>query len=247
MQGLMNMVGGSAGTRREGGQSSGQPGSYYSRPETTASYETVQTTSTSYAPPSVPLPPSVAYAPSSHAQHSQSGSSFHPPPAQSQYAPSYVQPSPPTSSFVSANSAYMQNVRGAPGGYPSARPSGGYPPLSPNVPFAGGYPSARPTSGYPPPSTFPPAGDYSISHHPRVGDFSQPSDPPPGGFGPSGFPDEHRGIHGHEFPEAPVYGGRYGQHAFDNDDRRGDQQQASFPSPAGYPPRNDPYDSDNRW
>ncbi|KAG1869912.1 heterokaryon incompatibility protein HET-C [Suillus subluteus] len=245
MQGLMNMVGGSAGTGREGGQSSGQPGSYYSRPETTASYGTVQSTSSSYAPPSAPLPPPAAYAPNSYAQHSQSGS-FHPPPAQSQYAPSYVQPSPPTSSFVSANSAYMQNVQGAPGGYPIAT-SGGYPPLSPNVPFAGGYPSARPTSGYPPPSTFPPAGDYSMSHRSRVGDYSQPCGPPPDGFGPGGFPDEHRGTHSHEFPEAPVYGGRYGQHAFDDDHRRGDgdQQQASFPSPGGYPPRNDTYD--NRW
>ncbi|KAG2041178.1 Het-C-domain-containing protein [Suillus americanus] len=218
MQGLMNMVGGSAGTGREGGQSSGQPGSYYLRPEMTASYGT----------------------------HSQSGSSFHPPPAQSQYAPSYVQPAPPTSSFVSANSTYMQNVQGAPGGYPSAT-SGGYPPLSPNVPFAGGYPSARPTSGYPPPSTFPPADDYSMSHRSRVGDYSQPSGPPPDEFGPGGFPDEHRGTHGHEFPEAPVHGGRYGQHAFDDDHRRGDrdQQQASFPSPGNYPPRNDSYD--NRW
>ncbi|KAG1862734.1 heterokaryon incompatibility protein Het-C-domain-containing protein [Suillus subalutaceus] len=174
MQGLMNMVGGSAGTGREGGQSSGQPGSYYSRPETIASYGTVQSTSSSYAPPSAPLAPSAAYAPS-------------------------------------------------------------------------GYPSARPTSGYPPPSTFPPAGDYSMSHRSRIGDYSQPCGPPPDGFGPGGFPDEHRGTHGHEFPEAPVYGGRHGQHAFDDDYRRGDgdQQQASFPSPGGHPPRNDPYD--NRW
>ncbi|KAG1747356.1 Het-C-domain-containing protein [Suillus lakei] len=256
MQGLMNMVGGSAGVGREGVPSSGQPGSHYSRPETTASYGTVHTTSSSYAPPSAPLSSSPAYAPSSYAQHSQSGSSFHPPPAQSQYAPSYVQPSPPASSFVSASSTYMQNVQGAPGGYPTARPSGGYQPPSPNVPSAGGYPSARPTGGYPPPSvpspTFPPAGDYSSPHRPHVGGYPQPSGPPPGGFG--GFPDEHRGIHGHghahghEFPEVPAYGGRYGQQAFDDDDRRGDgdQQQSSFPSPGGYPPRNDPYDN-RRW
>lgn len=255
MQGLMNMVGGSAGTGREGGQSSGQPGSYYSRPETTASYGIGQTTSSNYAPPSSPLPPSTAYAPSSYAQHSQSGSSFHSPPAQSQYAPSYVQPTPPASSFVNASNTYMQ---GAPGGYPSNRPSGGYPSPSPNVPPAGGYQSARPTSGYPPPNipspTFPPAGDYSTSHRPHVGGYPQPSGPPPGAFG--GFPDEHRGAHGHghahghEFPEAPAYGGRYGQHAFDDDDddqrRDGGQHQASFPSPGGYPPRNDPYDN-RRW
>ncbi|KAG2341613.1 Het-C-domain-containing protein [Suillus weaverae] len=256
MQGLMNMVGRSAGTGREGGQFSGQPSSYYSRPETTASYGTVQTTSSSYAPPSAPLPPSAVYAPSSYAQHSQSGPSFHPPPAQSQYAPSYLQPSPPTSSFVSASSTYMQNMQGSPGGYPSVTPTGGIPPPSPNAPLAGGYLSARPTSGYPPQSipspTFLPAGDYSTSHHPHVGGYSQPSGPPPGGFG--AFPDEHRGTHshghahGHEFPEAPAYGGRYGQHAFDDDDRRGDgnQQQASFPSPGGYSPRNDPYDN-RRW
>ncbi|KAG1761100.1 Het-C-domain-containing protein [Suillus occidentalis] len=255
MQGLMNMVGGSAGTGREGGQSSGQPGSYYSRPETTTSYGNVQTSSPSYAPPSSQLPPSAAYAPSSYAQHSQSGSSFHPPPAQSQYTPSYVQPSPPTSSFVNASSTYMQ---GAPGGYPSDRPSGGYPSPSPNVPPTGGYQSGRPTSGYPPPNipspTFPPAGDYSMSHHPHVGGYPQPSGPPPGAFG--GFPDEHRGAHGHghahghEFPEAPAYGGRYGQHAFDDDDddqrRDGDRHQASFPPPGGFPPRNDPYDN-RRW
>lgn len=244
MQGLMNMVGGSAGTGREGGQSSGQPGSYYSRPETTVSYGTVQTTSSSYAPPSAPLPPSAAYAPGSYAQHSQNGSLFHSPPAQSQYAPSYVQPSPPmSSSFISASSTYTQNVQGVPDGYPSARPFGGYPPPSSNAPFIGGYPSARPTSGYPPPNvpspSFPPAGDYSTSHRPHVGGYPQVSGPPPGEF-----LDEHRGTHGHEFPEAPVYGSRYEQHAFDNDDR--DQQQASFPSPGGYSPRNDPYDN-RRW
>lgn len=254
MQGLMNMVGGSAGIGREGGQSTGQPGSYYSRPETTTSYGNVQTSSPSYAPPSSQLPPSAAYAPSSYAQHSQSGSSFHPPPAQSQYTPSYVQPSPPASSFVNASSTYMQ---GAPGVYPSNRPSSGYPSPSPNVPPAGGYQGGRPTSGYPPPNipspTFPPAGDYSMSHSPHVGGYPQPSGPPPGAFG--GFPDEHRGAHGHghahghEFPEAPAYGGRYGQHAFDDDgDRRrdGDQHQASFPPPGGFPPRNDPYDN-RRW
>jgi hypothetical protein len=225
MQGLMNMVGGSAGTGREGGQSGGQPGSHYSRPEMIASYGygTVQTTSSSYAPSSAPPPPSAAYAPSSYAQHSQSGSSFHPPLAQSQYAPSYVQPSLPTSSFVGASGTYMQNVQGAPGGYLSASPISGYPP--PSIPSP----------------TFPPAGDYSTSHRPRVGGYLQPSGPPPGGF-----PGEHHGTHGHEFPEAPVYGGHYEQHAFDDDYRREDRdQQASFPSPGGYPPQNDRYD--NRW
>jgi hypothetical protein len=225
MQGLMNMVGGSAGTRREGGQSGGQPGSHYSRPEMIASYGygTVQTTSSSYAPSSAPPPPSAAYAPSSYAQHSQSGSSFHPPLAQSQYAPSYVQPSLPTSSFAGASSTYMQNAQGAPGGYLSASPTSGYPP--PSIPSP----------------TFPPAGDYSTSHRPRVGGYLQPSGPPPGGF-----PGEHHGTHGHEFPEAPVYGGRYEHHAFDDDYRREDgDQQASFPSPGGYPPQNDRHD--NRW
>ncbi|KAG2154191.1 Het-C-domain-containing protein [Suillus bovinus] len=239
MQGWISTVGGSAGTRREGGQSSGQPDSCYSRPETTVSYETMQTTSSNYAPPSAPLPPSAVYAPSPYAQHSQSGSSFHPPFVQSQYAPSYIQSPPLTSSFVGASSTYMQNVQDAPGDYPSTRPSGGYPPPSSNVPFIGGYPSARPTSSYPPPSippsTFPPAGDHSTSYRPHVGGYSQLSGPPPGGF-----LDEHRDIHGHEFPEAPVYGGRYGQHAFDSDDQ---DQQASFPSPGGYFPRNDPYDN----
>lgn len=287
MQGLLNMAGGSAGMGRE--QFSGQPGSYYSRPDVS--------TSSGYAPPSGPLPPSAAYSPSSYAQHSQSGSSFQSPSAQSQYTPSYVQPTPPASTFVSTSNTYVQSTQSAPGGYPTARPSGGYTPSpnippaggystsrpsggyappspnvppaggyptarpssgyappSPNFPPAGGYPSGRPTGGYPPPSvpspSIPPGGGYSSSHRPHAGGYS-PSGPPPGGFG--GFPDEHRvpghgHVHGHEFPDAPeAYGGRYGQHAFDDDDRRGtgDQQQSSFPSPGGYPPRNDPYE--RRW
>ncbi|KAG2069173.1 Het-C-domain-containing protein [Suillus decipiens] len=213
MQGLMNMAGGFTGTGREGGQSSGQPGSYYSRPETTASHGTVQAISLSHMAPSVPLPLSAASAPSPYAQYSQNGPSFHSSPAQNQYAPSYVQPSPPTSSFLGTNNTYTQNVQGAPGGYPSAS---GYLPLSVPSP------------------TFPSTSDYCTSYRPHVGDYSQPSGPPSGGFGRS--PDEYRGTHGYQLPEAPVNAGRYRQHASNdvNQHRNGDQQQSFFPLPGGY-------------
>ncbi|KAG0706965.1 heterokaryon incompatibility protein Het-C-domain-containing protein [Suillus ampliporus] len=221
-QGFLNMTGGGAGTGR--GPSSEQPGSYYSRPETSTSY------SSTYVPPPSSLSSSVAYSPSSYVQPSQSGSSFRPPPAQSQYAPSYVQLSPPTA-FLNTNSSYVQSVQSAPGGYPTGRPAGGYPP--PNVPL---------------PSVLP-AGGYAPSRHPHVGGYPPPSSPPSGGF--SGFPEERHSIHGHghahghEFPEVPAYGGRSGPHAFPDDQRMPDDQQSSFPSPGGYPQRNDPYD--RRW
>ncbi|KAG2363672.1 heterokaryon incompatibility protein Het-C-domain-containing protein [Suillus spraguei] len=206
MQGLVNMAGGFTGTGREGGQSSGQPGPYYSRPETTASYGTEQTISLSHMAPSVPLPLSATYASSSYPQYSQSGSSFHPSPAQSQYAPSYVQPSPPTSSFLSANNTYTQNVQGVPGGYPSTRPTSGYPPLSVPSP------------------TFPPTSDYCTSRRPHVGNYSQPSDPPSGGFG--GFP---------EAPANGGRYGQYAFNDVDQH-RNGDEQQPFFPLPRGYSP-----------
>ncbi|KAG1753537.1 Het-C-domain-containing protein [Suillus paluster] len=226
MQGFMNMASGGAGIGRE--QFSEQAGSYYSKPEISTSYGSVHTTSSSYSPPSAPLPPSAAYAPSSYMQSMQSGTSFRPPPAQSQYAPSYVQPSSHTA-FISTSSSYVQSE---PSGYPTARPVGGYPP--PGVPS----PSAPPTGGYPSP------------HRPHVGGYSPQSGPLPGGFG--GFPEEHHGIHGHghahghEFPDVPGYGGRPGPPEFPDDRRRaGDQQQSSFPAPGGYPSRTDPYD--RRW
>ena len=189
MQGLLNIAGGDAGMGRNS-SSEQAAGSYHAKPAISTTYGSVYSTSSSYMPPSGPLPPSAnSYAPSSYAQPSQSGSPFRPP-IQSQYAPSHAQPPPSTTSFPNANSSHMH---GAPGGYPAATLPGGYSPL--------GVPPT--TGGYPPPivpsPNIPPAGGYS-THRPHVGSYSAPSGPPPGGFG---FPDDDQ--HQPSFPSPGGY------------------------------------------